>query len=55
METQKYLCEPCGYIYDPAEGDAAGGIAPGTPFKELPDDWVCPICGLDKEVFVPVE
>lgn len=55
MDTQKYLCEPCGYIYDPAEGDAAGGIAPGTPFEELPDDWVCPICGLDKEVFIPVE
>lgn len=52
MEFEKYLCEPCGYIYDPVLGDADGGIAPGTPFEELPDDWVCPICGLGKEVFV---
>lgn len=51
MEFQKYMCEPCGYIYDPAQGDSAAGIAPGTPFEELPEDWVCPICGLGKEVF----
>jgi len=51
MEYQKYVCGPCGYIYDPVLGDADGGIAPGTPFEELPEDWVCPICGLGKEVF----
>ena len=38
----KYQCEPCGYIYDPAEGDPDSGIAPGTPFEDLPDDWTCP-------------
>lgn len=52
MEYQKYLCEPCGYIYDPSLGDSNAAIPPGTPFEELPDDWVCPICGLGKEVFV---
>ena len=44
-----------GYIYDPAVGDPDGGIAPGTAFEDIPDDWVCPICGLGKDVFVPVE
>ncbi len=50
----KYLCEPCGYIYDPEEGDPDGGIAPGTAFEDIPDDWVCPICGLGKDAFVVV-
>ena len=45
---KKYECEPCGYIYDPAVGDPDGGIAPGTAFEDIPDDWVCPICGLGK-------
>ena len=53
MEYEKYVCEPCGYIYDPRLGDSDGGIAPGTPFEELPDSWVCPICGMGKEVFIP--
>lgn len=48
---QKYVCEPCGYVYDPEVGDPDNGIAPGTPFEELPEDWVCPICGLGKDVF----
>lgn len=52
---QKYLCEPCGYIYDPEEGDPDNGIAPGTAFEDIPDDWLCPLCGLGKDVFVPVE
>ncbi|MCC2127639.1 rubredoxin [Hominiventricola filiformis] len=52
---KKYECEPCGYIYDPTTGDPDGGIAPGTAFEDIPDDWVCPICGLGKDVFVPVE
>ena len=38
----KYVCIICGYIYDPAEGDPESGIAPGTPFEDIPDDWTCP-------------
>jgi rubredoxin len=52
---QKFQCIPCGYIYDPAEGDAEGGITAGTPFENLPDDWVCPVCGVGKEEFEPYE
>lgn len=51
---QKYVCEVCGYIYDPAEGDADSNIAAGTPFEKLPADWVCPMCGADKDSFSPV-
>ncbi len=47
----KYECSVCGYIYDPAVGDPVGGIAPGTPFNKLPDDWVCPVCGAAKSEF----
>ena len=47
----KYECTVCGYIYDPELGDADGGIKPGTPFEDLPDDWVCPICGASKDQF----
>ena len=47
----KYLCSLCGYIYDPAEGDPESGIAPGTPFEEIPEDWTCPACGVGKEHF----
>lgn len=50
---QKYVCEVCGYIYDPAEGDPDNGVAPGTAFESLPDDWVCPMCGAEKEDFSP--
>ena len=46
-----YEC-PCGYVYDPAVGDPDGGIAPGTAFEDIPEDWVCPICGLGKDAFV---
>ncbi|RLW68393.1 MAG: rubredoxin [spirochete symbiont of Stewartia floridana] len=49
---QKYVCEVCGYIYDPAEGDADNGIPPGTEFADLPEDWVCPLCGSEKADFV---
>ena len=52
---KKYECEPCGYIYDPTAGDPDGGITLGTAFEDIPDDWVCPICGLGKDDFVPVE
>ncbi len=46
----KWQCM-CGYIYDPAEGDAANNILAGTAFEDLPDDWVCPLCGADKDAF----
>lgn len=47
----KYVCSVCGYVYDPAEGDPDGGIKPGTPFEEIPEDWVCPTCGVGKDQF----
>ena len=47
---QKYVCEPCGYVYDPEIGDPDNGIAPGTAFEDLPEDWVCPICGVGKDM-----
>lgn len=50
-----YKCLVCGYIYDPAEGDSAAGIAPGTAFEDLPDDWVCPVCGAPKSEFEKIE
>ena len=49
--TQKYKCTVCGYVYDPAKGDPDSGIAAGTPFEDLPDDWVCPVCGVGKDQF----
>lgn len=48
---KKYRCEVCDYVYDPAIGDPDSGIEPGTPFEELPEDWLCPLCGAGKEVF----
>lgn len=48
---KKYQCSICGYIYDPAKGDPDSGVAPGTPFESLPEDWVCPDCGADKSMF----
>ena len=48
---QKYVCGPCGYVYDPAVGDNQAGIAPGTDFADLPADWGCPVCGVPKEDF----
>jgi rubredoxin len=47
----KYVCTICGYTYDPAVGDAERGIAPGTPWEQVDDDWNCPICGADKSAF----
>jgi len=47
----KYRCMVCGYIYDPAIGDATQGIGAGTSFQDLPDTWVCPECGVDKSQF----
>ncbi len=48
---KKYACTICGYIYDPSVGAPAKGIAPGTPFEELPEDWTCPVCGTTKDNF----
>lgn len=50
---QKWVCVPCGYVYDPEEGDPNNGIDRGTPFEDLPEDWVCPVCGVDKSLFEP--
>ena len=47
----KYRCKICGYVYDPEKGEPDSGINPGTPFEELPEDWVCPVCGAGKEDF----
>jgi rubredoxin len=49
---EKYKCTICGYIYDPAEGDPSDGIAPGTPFGKLPNDYICPVCGAGKDEFM---
>lgn len=53
-KIQKYRCTVCGYIYDPKKGDSDGGIEPGTPFEDLPEDWACPVCGVGKEKFEPI-
>lgn len=47
----KYVCTVCGYIYDEATGDPDNGIAPGTAWADLPDDFVCPLCGVGKDMF----
>lgn len=48
---EKYVCTACGYVYDPAIGDPDAGIAAGTLFEDIPEDWVCPICGVGKDMF----
>lgn len=48
---EKYVCTACGYVYDPELGDPDSGIAPGTAFEDIPEDWVCPVCGLGKDMF----
>lgn len=52
---QKYQCQICGYIYDPAEGDPDNNVPPNTPFDKVPEDWVCPICGAPKDQFAPAD
>jgi rubredoxin len=52
---KKYECEICSWIYDPAVGDPEGGIAPGTAFEDIPDSWVCPLCGATKADFKAVD
>ena len=51
---EKYTCNVCGWTYDEAKGDPGNGIAPGTKFADLPADFVCPICGVDKDQFTKV-
>ncbi|WP_037078316.1 rubredoxin [Pseudonocardia spinosispora] len=53
--VKKWICVSCGEVYDPAEGDPEGGIAPGTAFEDIPDGWVCPVCGAAKSDFEPFE
>jgi rubrerythrin len=53
QQTQKWICKQCGVIYDPVLGDPDSGVAPGTPFEAIPDDWHCPICGATKKLFIP--
>jgi len=48
---KKYVCSACGYVYDPEVGDPDSGVAPGTAFEDIPDDWVCPVCGVSKDEF----
>ncbi len=52
-KAAKYICGVCGYVYDPEKGDPEGGIAAGTRFEDLPETWVCPICGAGKDQFEP--
>lgn len=52
---QKWVCVVCGYIYDPAAGDPSQSVEPGTAFEALPDDWVCPDCGVGKDQFEKLE
>jgi len=48
---EKYVCTICGYVYDPAVGDEDNGVAPGTAFAAINDEWVCPLCGAGKDAF----
>jgi rubredoxin len=47
----RYVCQVCGYVYDPAQGDPDNGVAAGTPFEKVPDSWECPVCGASKADF----
>ena len=51
----KYICTVCDWVYDPEIGDPEHGIAPGTKFEDIPDDWVCPHCGVGKEDFEKID
>lgn len=52
-EITTYICIPCGWVYDPKEGDPDSGIEPGTQFEDIPEDWVCPVCQVTKADFEP--
>ncbi|NCO53265.1 MAG: rubredoxin [Deltaproteobacteria bacterium] len=51
----RYICTNCGYIYDPALGDPMSEIPAGTEFEQLPENWCCPLCYLEKEAFDPLD
>jgi len=53
QNPMKYECAACGYVYDPEAGDPENGVEPGTPFENLPHGWVCPECGIGKDMFEP--
>ncbi len=53
--SQRWICVPCGMVYDPADGDPDGGIPPGTPFDAIPRGWQCPVCGARKDEFEPLD
>jgi rubredoxin len=55
VSMQKWACTLCDYVYDPEVGDPDGDVPPGTAFEDLPDDWECPTCGAEKDMFEPVE
>lgn len=55
ISMKKYVCDVCGWEYDPEVGDPEHGIEPGTAFEDLPDDFECPLCGVGKDEFSPVE
>ncbi len=55
LKKQMYQCVVCGYMYDPEVGDPDGGLAPGTAFEDIPDDWECPVCGVTKKDFRPID
>jgi len=48
---EKYVCDVCGYVYDPEVGDPDNGVAPGTAWEDVPEDWVCPLCSVGKDSF----
>lgn len=48
---QKWICKVCEYIYDPRQGDPDSDVAPGTAWEDVPEDWLCPLCGVGKEDF----
>lgn len=54
-KLEKWECTVCGYIYDPEMGDSEHGVEPGTPFEELPENSVCPVCGITKDQFIRKE
>ena len=51
MCMKKYVCTVCNWVYDPEKGDPEGGVLPGTPFEDIPYDWICPLCGVGKDDF----
>ena len=55
MFMGKYVCDLCGYVYDPELGDPDQGVEPGTAFEDLPEEWLCPLCGATVEDFSPIE